>query len=593
MFTLAARCTALFSSTRRRFVNGLVGLIGLVFVPRAGRSEEEPAELIVTGATIHTVDDAYPSAQAFAVRDGRFALVGTASEVMRLRGPGTVMLDLPGRTVVPGLIDAHLHLTSVGMVLHEVDLFGSTSEADVVARTVAFAKHTPDLWVRGDGWDQNHWPDKAFPTHQTLSAALPDRAVVLDRVDGHAIFVNAKAMQLAGITKTTADPAGGLIVRDANGEPTGVFVDNAMMLIGRVIPPPTHEQLQRAALAAAAECHRWGVTGIGEAATTGDDLSVFRELAQNGTLNLRNYARLVDDPQLLAAAFTAGPVSAGYDGRLWVRGVKLFADGALGSHGAALLAPYANDPSNTGLMRTTRAHVEAVSEQALRAGFQMSVHAIGDRANRVVLDAYEGALHNVPTNDHRFRIEHAQVLSPQDIPRFAELKLIASMQTTHQISDMAWAGTLLGPERVKGAYAWRSILDTGVIIANGTDAPVEPVNSLRTYHAAISRQNEANLPAGGWYPDQRMTREEALKSMTIWAARANFQEEHIGSITPGKYADFVIMDRDWMKIPPEEVMATKILATYFSGSEVYSTEKTVNTARLGTRPSRRRSPCCA
>lgn len=562
-------------------------------MPKHARSAEVPADLIVTGATIHTVDDAFPSAQAFAVRDGRFVFVGDATGAMRLRGPRTAVLDLPGTTVLPGLIDAHLHLTSIGMALHEVDLVGTTSEAEVVARTVAFAKHTPDLWILGDGWDQNHWTDKAFPTHQALSAAIADRAVVLERVDGHAIFVNSKAMQLAGVTKATPDPTGGRIVRDRDGEPTGVFVDNAVALIRRVIPPPTHEQVQRAALAGAAECHRFGVTGVGEAATTAADLAVFRELAANSTLNLRNYTRLVDDPQLLDAAFAAGPLSAAFDGRLWVRGVKLFADGALGSHGAALLAPYSNDPNNTGLMRTTQAHIEAVSEQALRAGFQMSVHAIGDRANRVVLDAYQAALANVPANEHRFRIEHAQVLSPQDIPRFAQLKLIASMQTTHQISDMAWAEALLGSERVNGAYAWRSLLDTGVTIANGTDAPVEPVNTLRTFHAAISRQNEQNLPAGGWYPAQRITRDEALKSMTIWAAHANFQEEYVGSITPGKYADFVVMDRDWMSIAPNDVMGTKILATYFNGGEVYGEKQMRNTARLELRSSRRKSPCCS
>jgi predicted amidohydrolase YtcJ len=564
-----------------------------VFGPRAARSEDAPADLIVTGATIHSVDNAYPSPQAFAVRDGRFVFVGSAVDAMRLRDAHTVMLDLTGKTVLPGLVDAHLHLTSIGMALHDVDLFGVGSEAELVARTAAFAKRSLDTWIRGDGWDQNRWPDKAFPTHQSLSAAVGDRPVVLERIDGHAIFVNAKAMELAGITKTTPDPAGGRIVRDANGDATGVFIDNAMALIARVVPPPTHEQLRRAAISAAGECHRWGVTGIGEAATTAGDLAVFRELAAERTLDLRNYTRLVDDPQLLAAAFAAGPLSGENDGRLWVRGVKLFADGALGSHGAALLAPYSNDPSNTGLLRTTQTHIEAVSEQALRSGFQMSVHAIGDRANRVVLDAYQTALTNVPAHDHRFRIEHAQVLSPQDIPRFAQLKLIASMQTTHQISDMAWAQTLLGPQRVKGAYAWRSILDTGVIIANGTDAPVEPVNTLRTFHSAISRQNEHDQPAGGWYPEQRMTREEALKSMTIWAASANFQDEVIGSITPGKYADFVIMDRDWMQVPPETIMGTKILATYFNGGEVFNASRTESTARLGFRAGHRKSPCCA
>jgi predicted amidohydrolase YtcJ len=581
------------SPRRRSFISSILGLIGLGVVPRIARSDDAPADLIVTGATIRSVDDAYPSPQAFAVLDGRFVFVGTVADTMKLRGPRTVMLELTGKTVLPGLIDAHLHLTSIGRALHEVDLFGTSSEAELIARTTAFSQHSPDPWILGEGWDQNHWPNKSFPTHQALSAAIPDRPVSLERVDGHAIFVNAKAMELAGITRTTPNPTGGLIVRDASGDATGVFVDNAMMLIGRVVPAPTHEQLQRAALAGASECHRWGVTGIGEAATTAADLAVFRELAAAQRLNLRNYTRLVDDPQLLATTFAAGPVSAAHDGRLWIRGVKLFADGALGSHGAALLAPYSNDPNNTGLMRTTQAHIEDVSERALRAGFQMSVHAIGDRANRVVLDAYQAALTNMPTDGHRFRIEHAQVLSPEDIPRFAQLKLIASMQTTHQISDMAWAETLLGPQRIKGAYAWRSILDTGVIIANGTDAPVEPVNTLRTFHAAISRQNEHDLPDGGWYPEQRMTRDEALKSMTIWAARANFQEEHIGSITPGKYADFVVMDRDWMLIPPEAVMETKILATYFNGGEVYDASKTESTARLGFRPSRRKSSCCA
>jgi predicted amidohydrolase YtcJ len=551
-------------------------------VPKRAGSAEAPADLIVIGATIHSVDDAYPSPQAFAVREGRFVFVGSAQDATRLRGTRTIVLDLTGKTVLPGLIDAHLHLVSIGTALHEVDLFGVGSEAELVARTVAFAKHSPDLWIRGDGWDQNHWPDKAFPTHQALSAAIPNHAVALERVDGHAVFANARAMELAGVTKATPDPAGGRIVRDANGDPTGVFVDNAVALIARVIPPPTHEQLRRAALTAAAECHRWGVTGIGEAATSAADLAVFEALAAEGTLDLRNYTRLVDDPQLLAGAFAAGPVSAAHDGRLWVRGVKLFADGALGSHGAALLAPYSNDPSNTGLMRTTQAHIADVSQQALQAGFQMSVHAIGDRANRVVLDAYQAALTSASTSDHRFRIEHAQVLSPQDIPRFAQLKLIASMQTTHQLSDWPWAPTLLGPERIKGAYAWRSLLDTGVIIANGTDAPVEPVNTLRTFYAAVARD-----------PSQRMTPDEALKSMTIWAAHANFQDEYIGSITPGKYADFVVIDRDWLTVSPNRILDTKILATYFNGSEVFNASKLESTARLELRPSQRKSPCCA
>lgn len=553
---------------RPHFLRTLLTLLGIPLLPGRVAAADSPADLIVTGATVHTVDDALGSVNAFAVRGGRFVFVGDGAQAMRLRGDGTQLLDLSGATVLPGLIDAHLHLTDIGLALHEVNLDGASSLDEVIRRTVAFAKTSSDGWILGEGWDQNLWPQPIFPTHAALSAAITDRPVALDRVDGHAIFVNAKAMQIAGITKATADPPGGRIVRGADGEPTGVFVDNAARLVYRVIPPPTHQQLRRAALAAAAECHRWGVTAIGEARTSAADLTVYRELAASGELALRNYTRLEDDEALLKEQLAAGPVSAEYDGHLWIRGIKLFADGALGSRGAALLAPYSDDPGNSGLLRTTQAHIEEVAERALRAGFQMSVHAIGDRANRMVLDAYEEALSRVPVHDHRFRIEHVQVIAPQDLPRISQLQLIASMQTTHATSDMAWAQDRLGPERVKGAYAWRSILERGTILANGTDAPVEPVNSLRTFHAAIARQNERNQPPGGWYPDQRMTRDEALRSMTIWAARANFQETLIGSISPGKYADFVVMDRDWMTVPAEEIMGTSIVATYFSGNKV-------------------------
>lgn len=578
---------------RPQFLRSLLALFGLPLLPRAARAAGGPADLIVTGATIHTVDDASPVAQAFAVREGRFVFVGDAAGAMHLRGADTFVLDLPGKTVLPGLIDAHLHLTAVGLALHEVDLVGVRSIDELVRRTVAFAQTSPDAWIAGEGWDQNRWPQRVFPTHEALSAAIPDRPVALDRVDGHAVFVNAKAMEIAGITKATPDPFGGRIVRDSTGEPTGVFIDNAMDLIYRVVPPPTHDQLRRAALAAAAECHRWGVTGIGEARTSAADLAVYRELAASGDLALRNFTRLEDDADLIDRELRAGPSSEMYDGHLWVRGIKLFADGALGSRGAALLAPYSDDPRNMGLLRTTQAHIENVAERALRGGFQVSVHAIGDRGNRVVLDAYESALRRVPVSGHRFRIEHAQTLAQQDIPRFKQLELIASMQTTHQISDMGWAQSRLGPGRIKGAYAWRSILDTGTIIANGTDAPVEAVNTLRTFHAAIARQNERNEPPGGWYPAQRMTRDEALRSMTVWAAHANFQERVIGSIAPGKYADFVVMDRDWMSVAPEEIMGTTVVATYFGGKRVYDATNPEHVSRAALRPRRRRGTCCA
>jgi predicted amidohydrolase YtcJ len=571
----------------------LAGMAASAAVPRGARAASGgDADLIVTAATVNTVDPATPGAQAFAVRGGRFVYVGAREGVRAFRGARTKVLDLGNVTVLPGLIDAHLHFTQVGLALHEVDLAHVTSFEEVVRRTVAFAAGSRDPWVRGDGWDQNLWPGKAFPAHDALSAALPERPVVLYRVDGHALLANAKAMQLAGVTASTADPPGGRIVRDAHGAPTGVFVDNAMGLVGKAIPPPTHDQLVRASEAALKECHRWGITAIADPGVGQNVIDAYEELARAGRYTLRNHVMLAGSDDALVAAYLArGPRPLGHDGRLAFRAIKLYADGALGSRGAALLAPYSDDPANTGLLRTTQAQIQSVCERALRAGFQLCTHAIGDRGNRVVLDAYEAALRSVPAADHRLRVEHAQVLAPEDIPRFKQLGVIPSMQTTHQISDMPWAQARLGPERVKGAYAWRSLLDTGVTIANGTDAPVEAVDSRRTFHAAIARENEANQPPGGWYPRQRMTRREALRSMTLWAARASFMERDTGSITAGKYADFTIVDRDWTTVAPEEIMATRFLATYSSGKPVYEAPLTTASAPLRAR-GRRGGTCC-
>jgi predicted amidohydrolase YtcJ len=551
------------------------------------------ADLIVTAATIDTVDERTPGAQAFAVRDGRFTYVGAREGVHAFRGPRTRVLDLGDVTVLPGLIDAHLHFTGVGAALHEVDLVHAATFEEVVRRTAAFAATSHDPWIIGDGWDQNLWPDKNFPAHDALSAAIPNRPVVLHRVDGHALLANAKAMELAGITATTQEPAGGRILRDARGAPSGVFIDNARTLVTHAIPPATHDQLVRASEAALKECHRWGLTAIGDPGIGQNVIAAYEELARAGRYTLRNHVMLTgSDPALVDAYLARGPRTLDYGGRLSFRAIKVYIDGALGSRGAALLAPYSDDPGNTGLLRTTQADVQRLCERALKAGFQVCTHAIGDRGNRVVLDAYEAALRTSSVRDHRFRIEHAQVLAPEDVPRFARLGVIPSMQSTHQISDMAWAQARLGPDRVRGAYAWRALLDTGVTIANGTDAPVEAVNSLRTFHAAITRENEANQPAGGWYPRQRMTRREALKSMTIWAARANFMDDVAGSITPGKYADFAVLDRDWMVAAPESIMATRVLATYSAGKPVYEAPINGKTTALRAR-GRRIGSCCS
>ena len=508
-----------------------------------------------------------------AVRDGKVQFVGSEREALLLRGTSTRVLDAGGQTVIPGMIDAHAHLFGLGEFLRSIDLTDTRSYDEIVNRVAARIKDAPSgRWIIGRGWDQNKWGDTRFPTHEALSRVSPNNPVVLERIDGHAVLANAAAMRAAGVTAATKDPAGGRIERSANGEPTGVFVDNAMALIDRVVPPLSHDDMRSATLAAIAESNKYGLVGLHDPGEPRDVLDVFEELAKAGTFSLRVYAMISDDSAAIEHYFQRGPQSALYDGHLWIRSIKLYADGALGSRGAALLDPYTDDPKNSGLLKTTPEHLRDVSTRALQHGFQVATHAIGDRGNRVALDAYEAALKAVPTVDHRFRIEHVQILDHADVPRFAQLGVIPSMQAVHQTSDMYWAPTRLGYARTFGAYAWRSLLNTGVIIPNGSDFPVERVNPLFSFHAAVSRQDDNSWPPGGWFPEQRMTREEALKSMTIWPAFAGFQEQLTGSLTPGKYADFVILDRDIMTVPDAQILGTRVIATYIAGRAVFERE---------------------
>lgn len=533
-------------------------------------AQQQPADLIVTNARIYTVDDSHPFVEALAVRAGRVEFVGDARGALTLKGPQTRVIDLDGRTVIPGMIDAHGHVAELGQTLAIVDLSGASSYDEVIARVVAKVKTVaPGVWVTGHGWDQNRWADTRFPTHEKLSAATPNNPVLLERIDGHANLANRKAMEAAGVTAATKAPAGGRIEHLADGSPSGVFVDNAQVLTQHVVPVPTHDELKRQLENAIADLHRWGLTGVDDAGEPQAVLDMYEELGRAGMLNSRIYAMVGDDSTAIARAFARGPQSGLYGGTLWIRSIKLYADGAMGSRGAALLEPYSDDPGNSGLLKSTPAHLLDVATRALRAGFQVCTHAIGDRGNRVALDAYEAALAAVPTADHRFRIEHAQNLHYSDIPRFAKLGVIPSMQTSHQTSDMYWVGTRLGVSRLPGAYAWRSLLNTGVIIPNGTDFPVEKVNPIISFHAAVSRQDANNWPPGGWFPEQRMTRDEALKAMTIWPAYAAFQEHDLGSLTPGKYADFVVLDQDIMRAPFETILATHVLSTWVGGKMVY------------------------
>lgn len=529
-----------------------------------------PADLVVTARHIYTVEPVRPTVRAFVVQGGRIIFAGSAREAMALRGPATRVLDLGDRTVIPGIVDAHLHLLGLGTALRIVDLTGTRSYDEVVQRVAARARTArPGEWIRGRGWNQNDWPVMRFPTHDVLSSAVPDNPVVLERVDGHALLANARALQMAGITATTPDPAGGRIIRNNDGSPTGVFVDNAQGLVERVVPAPSRDETRAAILAAITELNRWGVVGVHDAGVRGATIDLYEELARAGRFDLRDYVMVSADSADLVRVFARGPQSALYDGRLWIRAIKAYADGALGSRGAALLEDYADDPGNRGLLVTDSATLQRTAIAALRHGFQLCVHAIGDRANREVLNIDEVALDSVPTADHRFRIEHAQIINRQDLPRFAELGVIPSMQTSHQTSDMYWAMNRLGWTRVQGAYAWRSLLNSGVVIPNGTDAPVDPVNPMIRFHAAITRQDADGWPAGGWFPAERMTREEALASMTLWPAYASFTERQAGSITPGKFADFVVLDQDIMTAAPERVLETSVLMTVIGGRTVY------------------------
>lgn len=542
----------------------------LVLSPFAGAAQQAPADLVLVNARIYTADGARPVVDALAVRGGRIAFVGDRAGAQALVGPRTQVVDLDGRTVIPGMTDAHAHVAGLGQALRNVDLVGTRSYDEVIARVVERARSTSKgEWITGRGWDQNNWGDTRWPTHDALSRAVPDHPVYLTRVDGHAGLANAAAMRAASLTRDSRDPDGGEILRDARGDATGVLIDNAQRLVGRAIPASSRAQLKEAIKAAIAEMHRWGLTGVHDAGASAQVLELYEELGREGALNIRLYAMISDHAPTIEAWFKRGPLVAAYDGTLWVRSIKLYQDGALGSRGAALLEPYTDAPGTTGLLVSAPEHIKDVASRALVAGFQVNTHAIGDRGNRLVLDSYEAAFKARPTADHRFRVEHAQILHHDDIPRFAALGVIPSMQASHQTSDMYWAGVRLGETRLRGAYAWRSLIASNVIIPNGSDFPVEPVNPLLSFKASVARQDSRNWPAGGWFPEQRMTREEALLSMTLWAAYAGFQEAELGSLTAGKRADFVVLSQDIIRVPTDAILETQVLSTWVGGRKVY------------------------
>ena len=527
----------------------------------------------LAGEAPRSVEDE-PTATALAVRGGRIVAVGSDADVRRLAGRGTRIRDLEGATVVPGLVDAHLHIQSLGRSLREVNLVGTRSYDEVIERVRARAAETPPgEWVSGRGWDQNDWPEQRFPDHAALSAAIPDRPVYLRRVDGHAALVNARALELAGLTARTPDPAGGRIERRPDGSPAGVLVDRACDLVSSRIPAPSAAERRTRLRMALDHCAALGLTGVHDAGASGAEMDDARALLADGELRLRLYAMLgatqETDGGTGGSLLEHGPQPFDSTLHLAARTVKLVADGALGSRGAALLAPYSDAPGERGLLQYDLDAFLAIARPLHQAGFQLATHAIGDAANRLVLDAYETLERENPRPGARHRIEHAQVISPDDIGRFAALGVLPSMQPTHCTSDMPWAGARLGPERLQGAYAWRALRQTGVMLPAGSDAPVEDASPFLGIYAALTRQDLQGQPEGGWAPEQRLSRSEAMRAFTSWAAFASFTEADLGTLEVGKLADFTVLDRDVMRVAPPDIPATQVLLTVVGGVVVH------------------------
>jgi predicted amidohydrolase YtcJ len=539
----------------------------VVAAPKLSHAEDT-ADLILSHGVFYPVQPPGKVEGSLAVRGGRIVYLGADAGAGRLRGPKTRVIDLAGRAVTPGLIDAHSHLAGLGEALEQVDLGGAASFEEVVRRVREAARDLPPgAWVRGRGWDQNRWPEKRFPTHEALSAAVPDHPVWLARVDGHAALVNARAMRSLGIDATIKDPSGGRFLRDEAGRPTGVLVDNAMGWAEGRLPEPTGEDRRRTLRRAARHCVELGLTTVTDMGIGDGAYRAYKALRDARELPLRAAVFLTDDEPLLARWFARGP-EIDPDARLTVRGVKLYADGALGSRGAALLEPYSDDAGNLGLLVSSGDHLEAVARQAAAKGFQVAIHAIGDRGGLVALDAMERALGGARP-EARFRLEHSQVLRLQDIQRLAKLGIIASMQPTHATSDMPWAGDRLGTRRLAGAYAWRKVLDAGGRLALGSDFPVESPDPRLGLYAAVTRQDLQGNPPGGWLPGERLTREEALRGFTLDAAWSLFLDREVGSLEIGKRADLVVFAADPMTVPEREIPRAGIDYTLVDGQVVY------------------------
>ncbi|HVS02937.1 MAG TPA: amidohydrolase [Thermoanaerobaculia bacterium] len=540
----------------------------LLLAAAAPSASQDAADLVLRHGRFYPVSSPGAVEGSLAVRDGAIRYLGPDSGVAPWIGPETRVLELGGRAVTPGLIDAHSHLLGLGLALERVDLRGVDSFDEVVRRVVARAAELPaGTWIQGRGWDQNLWPGKAFPAHQPLSEAVAEHPVWVTRIDGHAALVNSLAMRRLGIDAASEDPPAGRLLRDDGGAPTGVLVDRAMEVYGARVPNPTPADVGRALRAAADHAASLGLTAVTDMGVGAEAVAAYRALLDEGMPVRAALFWSGDDPRLeqwLAAGPWRDP-----SGLLSLRGVKLYADGALGSRGAALLEPYADDPGNLGLVVTSGAELERLSLLALQRGFQVGIHAIGDRGNVLAVDAVEAAFGHQPRPEARFRIEHAQIVRRADLERMGRLGILASMQPTHATSDMPWVPDRLGDHRLDRAYPWRTALDAGARLALGSDFPVELPSPLLGLYSAVTRQDPDGRPEGGWLPDELLTREEALRGFTLDAAYSLFLDDLVGTLETGKRADLVVWDRDPMQVPAAQVPGARVDWTVMDGRVVY------------------------
>lgn len=524
-------------------------------------SQKDKADLIIFNATIYTVDSSFSTAEAMVIKDGKIIETGKTTDLEK-KYDAKEKLDAEGKFIYPGLIDAHAHFVGYGQSLQQVDLVGTESWEQILEKLKIFAAENPDGWLTGRGWDQNDWAVKEFPVNDQLNTLFPDRPVLLRRVDGHAAIVNQKALDEASIKPGDKLTGGDIEVK--NGKLTGLLIDNAIKLVGSKIPASSEAQFKKALQAAEKNCFAVGLTTIDDCGVSAETVDGIQAMHAEGTLKMRLYSMLSDKEDNYKYLEKKGIIKTD---RLHVRAFKVYGDGALGSRGACLLQPYSDKPGQTGFLLSNPEHFDSVAARIYQKGFQMCTHAIGDSGNRTILNVYAKYLKG--ENDLRWRIEHSQVVNQNDFAIFGANSIIPSVQPTHATSDMYWAGDRLGKERVNGAYAFKNLLKQNGWMPLGTDFPVEDISPFKTFFAAVVRKDAKGWPEGGYQMENALTREEALRGMTIWAAKSNFEEKEKGSLEKGKLADFIILDNDLMKMDEAALLGVKVLKTFVGGEKVY------------------------